>query len=182
MAETTIWPKDLVKGVGELLAAGMAPMMPTSAGPQWQHVFEQVATQAIEKVFGAAEVHETDHWITIEFGDSGEGWAMWRRTGEFYEMHEHAVGDDPIKPTPRPDNALALYRPYEPEMSPGRELYEKWLKHQDVSPDDLWDHLGEDRKLGWERLAEPTPADFAGARRCQHCGFVVESRSRMPER
>ena len=46
-------------------------------------------------------IRETDHWITFDFVEnSGEGFAMWKASGVFYEMHEHAVDDEPIEIKP----------------------------------------------------------------------------------
>lgn len=44
---------------------------------------------------------------------------------------------------------------YEPEMTPARELFERWLVAQDISPDDVWDHLPDPERLAWERVAAP---------------------------
>lgn len=38
-------------------------------------------------------------------------------------------------------------------MTPGREVYERWLRAQDISPDDLWDYLDPHERIGWESLA-----------------------------
>lgn len=63
--------------------------------------------------------------------------------------------------------AQADPRPYEERMvmTPGRELYEKWLWHQRVPPDDLWDHLDEHDRIAWEALAGSFVTTQAEARR-----------------
>lgn len=40
--------------------------------------------------------------------------------------------------------------PYIPVMTPGRELFERWLAAQDISPDDCWDYLGDLDRAAWE--------------------------------
>ena len=38
-------------------------------------------------------------------------------------------------------------------LTTGRELYEAWLGSQDISPDDLWEHLDEHERIAWNDLA-----------------------------
>lgn len=65
---------------------------------------------------------------------------------------------DAGRPTPgagvlrmNPDQRIA---PYEPILSAGRKLYEDWLWCKFIPPDDLWDHLTDEDREAWERLAE----------------------------
>jgi hypothetical protein len=51
---------------------------------------------ALRALLETVKVWETEHWITLEFGDSGEGFGIWKRTGVIYRMREHAVDADPM--------------------------------------------------------------------------------------
>lgn len=53
---------------------------------------------------------------------------------------------------------------YQPVMSPGRELYERWLSAKRTPPDDHWDHLPEEGRIAWEELASSIADDLAGER------------------
>jgi hypothetical protein len=53
-----------------------------------------------EKILERFRVHESDDWLTLELGESGDGFAISKRTHTAHRMRGRAVDDEPMEPTP----------------------------------------------------------------------------------
>ena len=82
------------------LLAELKGTIPPSIDPGRDFAFNRAALAVVETVMLQIQIRQTEHWVTIELGESGEGWAMWKASSEWYEMHEHAVDIDPIEVKP----------------------------------------------------------------------------------
>jgi hypothetical protein len=53
-----------------------------------------------EKTLERFRVRESDEWVMLELGESGEGFAISKRTHTAHRMRGRVVDDEPIEPTP----------------------------------------------------------------------------------